>query len=143
MLNWNEEALEIITYMALVGHTSSQIAETLSQCMGLAVTRNAVMGALRRKGVKLRPSNQPRFFKNTASYSQRSSRNTVQAVIKLAQGQCRWPIGEPQSTGFRFCCVPVGVEQVYCPEHKAVAYLPTKHHKLKSLKEGQWTTLSR
>lgn len=41
------------------------------------------------------------------------------AVQKLTWSQCRWPIGDPQSDDFRFCCEPIpkGSKKRYCEQH--------------------------
>jgi GcrA cell cycle regulator len=38
---------------------------------------------------------------------------------------CQWPLGEPRTPEFRFCCTPLALGQrsSYCPEHQARAYL--------------------
>ncbi len=36
---------------------------------------------------------------------------------------CCWPIGEPGTTGFRFCSSEAMPTKPYCGEHAAVAYV--------------------
>jgi len=45
------------------------------------------------------------------------------AVLALEPGRCRWPIGDPKDSNFRFCCNPV-TEPPYCACHCSLAYLP-------------------
>ena len=49
----------------------------------------------------------------------------VQHALEMANlkpGQCRWPIGDPDSEGFHFCGRPVFVGKPYCYEHCKQAY---------------------
>lgn len=49
----------------------------------------------------------------------------VQHALEMANlkpGQCRWPIGDPDSEGFHFCGAPVFVGKPYCYEHCKQAY---------------------
>lgn len=44
------------------------------------------------------------------------------AVSSLRSAQCRWPIGDPYASDFRFCCAPIGAAaQPYCAEHRSLA----------------------
>jgi GcrA cell cycle regulator len=42
-------------------------------------------------------------------------------ILSLTEYTCRWPIGDPQQTGFRYCCEPAPLEEAYCAKHKAEA----------------------
>ncbi len=43
-------------------------------------------------------------------------------MANLKSGQCRWPIGDPDSENFHFCGEPVFVGKPYCYEHCKQAY---------------------
>ena len=43
-------------------------------------------------------------------------------MAALKPGQCRWPIGDPDSENFHFCGQPVFVGKPYCYEHCRQAY---------------------
>ncbi len=44
------------------------------------------------------------------------------AVAALRRGCCKWPIGEPTSPAFRFCCEAIQNEgKPYCPDHRREA----------------------
>ena len=43
-------------------------------------------------------------------------------LANLKPGQCRWPIGDPDSENFHFCGEPVFVGKPYCYEHCKQAY---------------------
>ena len=47
-------------------------------------------------------------------------------VYALASDACRWPLGDPQRLGFRFCGSPV-TRPPYCAQHRAVAYMALPH----------------
>ena len=42
-----------------------------------------------------------------------------------ASQQCQWPVGDPRSAGFHFCCGGTVEGLPYCPEHARLAYQPT------------------
>lgn len=48
----------------------------------------------------------------------------AEAVLALARGQCRWPIGEPDRRGFTFCSATAGAGSAYCGDHHARAWRP-------------------
>jgi hypothetical protein len=50
--------------------------------------------------------------------------DTAGKVYALAFDACRWPIGDPQHPGFRFCGCPV-VRRPYCERHRTMAYAPS------------------
>lgn len=46
------------------------------------------------------------------------------SVVLGVLSQCCWPIGEPGTRDFKFCCEPVeAVGKSYCPDHMKVAYV--------------------
>ena len=38
--------------------------------------------------------------------------------------QCAWPIGDPGTPGFKFCCEPAERGKSYCEVHRKIAYVP-------------------
>jgi GcrA cell cycle regulator len=42
----------------------------------------------------------------------------------LKEAMCRWPLGDPASSDFRYCGSPTHVGP-YCPYHGGLAYQPT------------------
>jgi len=44
------------------------------------------------------------------------------AILALGPASCRWPCGDPEDQGFRFCGGPV-VAPPYCEFHRRAAYL--------------------
>ena len=47
-------------------------------------------------------------------------------VADLGDGQCRWPIGDPQRPDFHFCNGKATPGLPYCAQHNARAYVPPK-----------------
>ncbi len=45
-------------------------------------------------------------------------------VLTLREGMCKWPIGDPASTEFRFCGRKTAAGTAYCDAHSQVAYQP-------------------
>lgn len=46
------------------------------------------------------------------------------SVLQLGPCQCRWPVGDPAQAGFAFCARATAFDQMYCPAHTAMAYVP-------------------
>ena len=44
--------------------------------------------------------------------------------LEIKDGLCRWPIGEPENSDFRFCGRTTNEGFVYCQTHHKVAYQP-------------------
>jgi GcrA cell cycle regulator len=47
-------------------------------------------------------------------------------VLELKFDSCRWPIGDPKLSDFRFCGKTRLAKYPYCPEHKAISYRPSR-----------------
>jgi hypothetical protein len=55
-------------------------------------------------------------------------------ALKIDAGGCRYPIGEPRTKGFRYCCMPIArlddtgkalnPPHVYCRSHRLICYKP-------------------
>ncbi len=48
------------------------------------------------------------------------------ALRPQASKPCCWPIGDPGTTGFRFCDQPALAGKPYCEEHSRKAYAPAR-----------------
>jgi GcrA cell cycle regulator len=44
-------------------------------------------------------------------------------IMQLKERSCRWPLGDPQLPGFRFCCKEKSGTLPYCSEHAQISYL--------------------
>jgi GcrA cell cycle regulator len=51
--------------------------------------------------------------------------SAITAVFTLTPNACRWPLGDPQRPGFRFCGSPV-TEGSYCKHHRGMAYTASR-----------------
>ncbi len=47
-------------------------------------------------------------------------------VLTLRDSMCKWPIGDPASSSFRFCGRKTTGEQTYCDAHADMAYQPSQ-----------------
>ena len=54
------------------------------------------------------------------------------SVFELRASECRFPIGDPKSPGFRFCGAAKAFDGPYCPTHKKAAFEPLTATKLRS-----------
>lgn len=52
-------------------------------------------------------------------------------VLTLREGMCKWPIGDPADTEFRFCGRHSGAGTAYCEAHAQLAYQPQNKRKRK------------
>ncbi|MBC6402608.1 MAG: GcrA cell cycle regulator [Hyphomonadaceae bacterium] len=143
---WTEDRVEILTKLWEEGLSASQIAEKLG-----AVTRNAVIGKVYRLGLSGRAkSAQPKTVPpaKTATLTPRAMREvppsfeTASApapsgtkslpngefatILTIRDHMCRWPIGDPSASDFRFCGRRVKNKEPYCEAHCSVAYQPVR-----------------
>ena len=52
---------------------------------------------------------------------QRFGSAAFEAVMALNAGECRFPLGDPLTADFKFCCSPI-VAGSYCADHRLVAF---------------------
>ncbi len=45
-------------------------------------------------------------------------------LLELKEAMCRWPLGDPTSTEFRFCGLKTPGSGAYCAYHARIAYQP-------------------
>ena len=102
-MTWTDERVECLRQMWLEGKTASQIASFLG------VSRNAVIGKAHRLGVDSRPSPIKR-------------RKPGATILELTDRMCKWPIGDPRDSEFRFCGKQTISGLPYCGEHCSKAY---------------------
>lgn len=58
----------------------------------------------------------------------------VKAPLPPEFGQCCYPIGEPRTSGFRFCAAPVAQQGApYCLEHKRLCHVNGDVHRHRDL----------
>ena len=125
---WTEDRVEILTKLWAEGLSASQIAKQLG-----GVTRNAVIGKVHRLGLsgRAKPSNPAkkkarktvaRTRQTRAPSAPRAPRPVVQprpapppiealpmadgrfaTILTITDHMCKWPIGDPSTSEFRFC----------------------------------------
>lgn len=80
----------------------------------------------RRKPTPAKSDNRPRPIAKTPTEVPATWENQRQTapILALRQNSCRYPIGDPQRDGFRFCCAEAAPGTSYCPHHAAIAYMP-------------------
>lgn len=73
------------------------------------------------KGVISTPPAKPKKIR----YRMIDPKNQV-TLVELTAAKCRWPLGDPRQSDFRFCgCLPKEGSP-YCPEHSDMAYVEPK-----------------
>ena len=142
---WTAERIEQLRHCVGSGLTCSQIAAEIG------VTRNAVIGKIHRLGLSpARPAGvparscPPRVRRPRASahsrllhliYSDAPHPGAGEAaaiapidsaqrcsLLDIAQGKCRWPIGDPDTVDFAFCGNEALAGFSYCAGHARMAY---------------------
>jgi GcrA cell cycle regulator len=133
---WTPERIEQLRTCVDTGLTCSQIAATIG------VTRNAVIGKINRLGlsagrtagtVRACPprARRPRLlrlvFSQVPSIAEDIDTGTVESaqprsLLDLAQGTCRWPVGDPNDADFAFCGNAALGGFSYCVGHARMAY---------------------
>jgi GcrA cell cycle regulator len=125
-VEWNEERIEALTRMWRDGLSASQVARQLG-----GVSRSAVIGKVHRLGIAGRDApSRPNALGGRPSTRIRASAGGVRrlaaarpsrapigpaqprvpfevvataSIHTLTEHGCRWPIGEPDQSGFGFC----------------------------------------
>jgi GcrA cell cycle regulator len=47
-----------------------------------------------------------------------------QTILTVGVSSCRWPIGDPQQSGFYLCGAKAVAQHSYCARHMQIAYVP-------------------
>ncbi|MGJ8564756.1 MAG: GcrA family cell cycle regulator [Alphaproteobacteria bacterium] len=147
---WTEDRVEVLTKLWAEGLSASQIATKLG-----GVTRNAVIGKVHRLGLsgrakpsrpavrrtpaaakpKTRVASLPRTPK-VVEVAEQAPPPPVEAkplpngeyatILTIRDHMCKWPIGDPGATDFRFCGRKIKPSEPYCEAHCSVAYQPSR-----------------
>lgn len=147
---WTEDRVEILTKLWAEGLSASQIAKRLG-----GVTRNAVIGKVHRLGLsgRAKPSRpktvsrakpaakpstpKPRVVRKTAPVvkappapppveAKPLPNGEFATILTIRDHMCKWPIGDPGESDFRFCGRRVKDKEPYCEAHCSVAYQPSR-----------------
>ena len=132
---WTYERIEKLKKLWEEGLTASRIAAELGD-----VTRNAVIGKAHRLGLSGRMVSKGsssgisiiRKKRIHLSKSQKMVEILTQAdepvnpvpFLEIKDGLCRWPLGEPENSDFRFCGRSTNEGFVYCRSHHKKAFQP-------------------
>lgn len=134
---WTDEKVEILTQLWGKGHSASEIARIIGD-----VSRNAVIGKAHRLGLSGRPKTAAPVAKPKPAPVRR--RTPVEkprpvfiaegpivgaGILDLTERMCRWPIGDPKTSDFKFCGRKVACGSTYCAEHAAMAYQPPQNRR--------------
>ncbi len=149
---WTEDRVEILTKLWAEGLSASQIAARLGGVTRNAVIGKVHRLGLSGRAKPSRPKTVSRAKtrpKTTVAPKPRVVRKPaapkVQAppapppieakplpngefatVLTIRDHMCKWPIGDPGSSDFRFCGRKVKESEPYCAAHCAVAYQPSR-----------------
>ena len=146
---WTEDRVEILSKLWAEGLSASQIAKQLG-----GVTRNAVIGKVHRLGLsgRAKPS---RPVKRAPRPAAARTRTTTPAaprmprrappepapipleakqlpdgkyatILTITEHMCKWPIGDPSTSEFRFCGRGTDKADPYCKAHSQLAYQPAR-----------------
>ncbi len=145
-MSWTDDRVDVLKKLWTEGRTASEIAKELG-----GVTRNAVIGKVHRLGLSGRPSPIKRRTKKaeakrSAALKTKKTATTVTPIrkkqeifipadggaelLELKESMCKWPIGDPKTSEFRFCGQKKTSGIPYCEHHAAVAYQGSKRKKI-------------
>lgn len=133
---WTEERVHKLKTLWAEGLSASQIAGRLG-----GTTRNAVISKIHRMGLSGRVTQArttARKPRNRQTYPKRPRLNPIpyvapdmkfapipkephRTIATLEATECRWPIGDPQKPGFRFCGHIRVPGSPYCEFHLKVS----------------------
>lgn len=114
-MNWTEADYRELKRLRDLGLSFTQCAAELG------LTKGAIAGAC----------NRMRAGKVKLSTKIDAETGLYNPVLALKNRDCRWPIGDPRSAKFRFCCAPREGTGPYCAEHDRAAYVPAQPRKVK------------
>lgn len=146
---WTEDRVEILSKLWADGLSASQIAKQLG-----GVTRNAVIGKVHRLGLSGRvKTNRPTKraarpvtakARTTMPSAPRMPRRVIAAptpipieakklpngefatIMTITDHMCKWPLGDPATSDFRFCGRGTDKADPYCKAHSQLAYQPAR-----------------
>ena len=53
-------------------------------------------------------------------------------IMELKESMCRWPLGDPATSEFRYCGGKSDAGATYCPYHSRMAYQPAQDRRNRS-----------
>ena len=151
---WTDERVEQLKKLWSEGLSASQIAKQLGGVTRNAVIGKVHRLGLSGRATPSRPARRtvkparPRTTTATTAPAARAPRPSPSApsaaptpapvepavlpsgefatVLTLRDSMCKWPIGDPASSSFRFCGRKTGADHTYCEAHADMAYQPSQ-----------------
>ncbi|WP_300527300.1 GcrA family cell cycle regulator [Maricaulis sp.] len=150
---WTDERVEQLKKLWSEGLSASQIAKQLGGVTRNAVIGKVHRLGLSGRATPSRPARRtvkparPRTTTATTAPAARAPRPSPSApsaptpapvepavlpsgefatVLTLRDSMCKWPIGDPASSSFRFCGRKTGTDDTYCEAHADMAYQPSQ-----------------
>jgi GcrA cell cycle regulator len=165
-MSWTNERIELLQKLWLEGWSASRIAGELGHGitrntvigkvyrLGLSGRAKALPGNVsaslpHHKAPRYpahRHANSPQVVGNTAFVIEAAAPQTVRdvvvpifepvTIVELRESMCRWPIGDPAQSEFRFCGAKKLLGQgPYCAYHAGIAY-QTQHDRRRNEPRG-------
>lgn len=132
---WTAEVVEELKTLHEKGVAYSEIARRLG-----CGSRNAVIGKVHRMGWERRGPRGPstcgvtipkpqkkavqRRYKPKPVHPAKEIDGHHITILELAEGMCRWPVGDPLEDDFHFCGNETREGSSYCAGHHSLAYRP-------------------
>ena len=149
-MSWTNERIELLQKLWLEGWSASRIAGELAHGitrnavigkvyrLGLSGRAKALPGNVPASPPAHRHADSPQIAGNTAlafhplvieAAAPQTVRDVVVpisepvTIVELRESMCRWPIGDPAQSEFRFCgAKKLPGEGPYCARHAGIAY---------------------
>ena len=157
---WTDDRVAILSKLWAEGLSASQIAAKLG-----GVTRNAVIGKVHRLGLSGRAKPKRKTAKQAPRMT-RPVRKRVPAkrraaprpapapapaplqakplpngefatILTITEHLCKWPLGDPATSDFRFCGRSTDKGEPYCKSHAQLAYQPSRRRVTQTRGLGQ------
>ncbi len=120
MSAWNDDRLTLLKILWPEGRSAEWIAREL----GGGLTRNAVLGQVRRLGLSARDTSdvvrRDRRPRTSTPVPPPPSQGSA-TILSVRRTQCRWPYGDPSGDDFRLCGCAIQ-RGAFCAAHAALAY---------------------
>ena len=149
---WTEDRVEILTKLWAEGLSASQIAKQLGGVTRNAVigkvhrlglsgrakpSRPKVRATSKPSKAKVRVASVPRMPKTPATppaappppppvEAKPLPNGEYATILTIRDHMCKWPIGDPAASDFRFCGRRIKAGEPYCEAHCSVAYQPSR-----------------
>ncbi|AQR63191.1 hypothetical protein BZG35_17205 [Brevundimonas sp. LM2] len=134
---WTDDRVGRLKTLWLAGQSADAIARHLAH----GITRNAVLGKVRRLGLstgrqagvaslaKVQPAPAPRLRLPASGAPVTASASSPEpgpaTLQSVGRADCRWPLGDPRALDFAVCGRRVA-RGAYCADHAAIAYRPRR-----------------